>query len=228
MFLTKQGKNIHAIHVTIIFTLSEWSIMKTFFTSACLLACIVAHADDSPWRLYAAGGTATGGDTVFNGRLIEDETNKVTPFEIKPGTGIPLRLGAEYRLSSTLSLRGSLGRMVTDPMGYNASATFTTTSTEAMGLFFLTDALRLGIGVRQSTAVMQGTGLAENMPSIGAYTGKNGAVIEAQYLFSNDTARPKSRQPQVGVTLRLVSESFQRNDLTMNGDHYEVGLALYF
>jgi len=28
--------------------------------------------------------------------------------------------------------------------------------------------------------------------------------------------------------LRLVSESFQRNDVTVNGDHYEVGLALYF
>jgi len=28
--------------------------------------------------------------------------------------------------------------------------------------------------------------------------------------------------------LRLVSESFQRNDITLNGDHYEVGLALCF
>jgi len=25
-----------------------------------------------------------------------------------------------------------------------------------------------------------------------------------------------------------VSESFQRNDITLNGDHYEVGLALCF
>lgn len=190
--------------------------------------CCVAHAEDSLWRVYAAGGMATGGDTVFNGRIVEDGTNRVVPFDIKPGTGIPLRLGAEYRFSAPFSLRASLGRMVTDPMGYNGSASFTTTSTEVIGIFPVTGALRLGIGARQSTAVMQGTGVAESMPAIGSYAGKNGAVIEAQYLFSNDAARPQRRQPQVGVTLRLVNESFARDDVTFNGDHYELGLALYF
>ena len=53
-------------------------------------------------------------------------------------------------------------------------------------------------------------------------------MIEAQYLFSKDATHSKSRQPEVGVTLRLVTESFLRNGVSFNGDHYEVGLGLYF
>jgi len=188
----------------------------------------VAHADDSPWRVYAGGGIATGGDTVYKNIIVQEGTNLVIPFEIKTGTGIPMRVGAEYRLSAPFSVRASLGRKVSDPMGYNGSATFTTTSTEVMGLFNVTNALRLGLGARQSTAVMQATGIVSNIEEIGSYNGKNGAVVEVQYLFSNDAAHPRSRQPEVGVTLRVVNEAFQRDSVNFNGDHYELGLALYF
>lgn len=190
--------------------------------------CSLAHADSSSWRFYAAGGLASGGETVVSGVIVEDGTNKTVPFDIKPGTGIPLRVGAEYRVSAPFALRGAVERTVTDPMGYNGSLTFTSTSTELMGLFSLTPAVRLGAGVRQTTGVLQGTGVAANWPELGTYTSAGGAVLEAQYLFSTDAARPQSRQPQVGVTLRLVSESLQRDGVTLNGDHYEVGLALYF
>jgi len=188
----------------------------------------VAHADDSPWRFYAGGGIATGGDTILHSSIVQDGTNKIVPFDLKPGTGIPVRIGAEYRLSGPLSLRASVGHSITDPSGYNGSVTFTTTTMEVMGLMNLTDALRLGLGARQSTAVVKGTGVAQDWPEVGTYNGKNGAVVEVQYLFSNDAAHPKSRQPEVGATLRLVTESFLRNGVTFNGDHYEVGLALYF
>ena len=188
----------------------------------------VAHADDSPWRFYAGGGIATGGDTVRHSMIVQDGTNRIVPFDLKLGTGMPVRLGAEYRLPGPLSLRASVGRAITDPSGYNGGVTFTTTSTEVMGLVNMTNALRLGLGARQSTTVMQGTGVAQYWDEIGTYDGKNGAVVEVQYLFSNDGAHPKSRQPEFGVTLRLVKESYLRNGVTFNGDHYEVGLALYF
>jgi len=202
--------------------------MKTFIASACLLACMAAHADDSPWRVYAAGGISTGGDTLLRGTMVEQGTSKTVPFEIKPGTGIPVRVGAEYRISAPFAVRGAFERMVTDPSGTNGSVTFTSTSAELMGLFSVSPDIRLGLGVRQTTAVLDGTGVAASWSEVGTYTSAGGAVLEAQYLFSNDPARPQRRQPQVAVTVRLVSESFQRNDVTVNGDHYEVGLALYF
>ena len=187
-----------------------------------------AHAEDSPWRVYAAAGIATGGDTILQSRITEHGTTRTVPFDVKPGTGVPVRLGAEYRIAAPLSLRASVGRSITDPSGYNGSVTFTATATEVMALFNATNALRLGLGARQSTAVIQGTGVAQNWPQVGTYDGKNGSVIEAQYLFSNDATHPKSRQAEVGVTLRFVNESFLRDGVNFNGDHYEVGLALYF
>lgn len=202
--------------------------MKKWILIVLGAVCSLAHADGSPWRFYAAGGLASGGETVVSGVIVENGTNKTVPFDIKPGTGIPLRVGAEYRVSAPFALRGAVERTVTDPMGYNGSLTFTSTSTELMGLFSLTPAVRLGAGVRQTTGVLQGTGVAANWPELGTYTSAGGAVLEAQYLLSTDAARPQSRQPQVGVTLRLVSESLQRDGVTLNGDHYEVGLALYF
>ena len=202
--------------------------MKSWVALVLGLWLSLAHADDSPWRVYAAGGIATGGDTILHSRIIQDGTNTTVPFDIKPGTGIPMRLGAEYRFSGPLAVRASVGRLITDPSGYNGSVTFTATTTEVMGLFNLTNALRLGLGARQSTAVIQGTGVAENWYAVGSYEGKNGAVIEAQYLFSKDATHSKSRQPEVGVTLRLVTESFLCNGVSFNGDHYEVGLGLYF
>jgi len=191
------------------------------------LSCL-AHADDSPWRVYAAGGISTGGETLLRGTIVEDGTKKTVPFDIRPGTGIPLRLGAEYRTSNPFALRASVERTVSDPMGYNGSATFTNTSAELMGLLSVTPAIRLGLGVRKSNAVLDGTGLAANLPQLGTYSSSGGTVLEAQYLFFTDPAQPQRRQPQVAATLRLVSESFQRNDVTLNGDHYEVGLALCF
>lgn len=188
----------------------------------------LAHADESPWRVYAAVGLSTGGETLASGTIVQDGTKKKVPFEIKPGTGIPVRLGAEYRISAPFALRAALERTGTDPMGYNGSLTFTNTAAELMGLFSITPSIRLGAGVRQSTGVLEGSGVASNLPVLGTYTSSGGTVLEAQYLFHTDAARPQSRQPQVGVTLRLVSESFNGNDTTLNGDHYEVGLALYF
>lgn len=190
--------------------------------------CCLAHAQDAPWRVYVAAGLATGGDTVLSGAIVENGSNKTVPFEIKPGTGIPLRLGAEYRVSAPFALRASVGRMVTDPMGYNGSATFTSTSTELMGLYSLTNAIRLGAGVRQTTGVLQGTGVAANLSQLGTYTSTGGTVLEAQYLFYTDPTQPQRRQPQIAATLRLVSESLSREGVTFNGDHYEAGLALYF
>jgi len=204
--------------------MKKWTLLVLVMGAGCCLA----HAQESPWRVYVAGGLATGGDTVFSGVIVEDGTNKKVPFDIKPGTGIPLRLGAEYRLLPAVALRGAVERTVTDPMGYNGSATFTRTSTELMGLYSLSPAIRLGAGVRQTTGVLQGTGVAANLSQLGTYTSAGGAVVEAQYLFYTDPTRPQSRQPQVAATLRLVSESLKRDDITLSGDHYEVGLALYF
>ncbi len=85
-------------------------------------ASCLAHADDSPWRVYVAGGISTGGEALLSGTIVGHGTNKTVPFDIRPGTGIPLRLGAQYRTSNPFALRASVERTVSDPMGYIRSA----------------------------------------------------------------------------------------------------------
>jgi len=59
---------------------------------------------------------------LLSGTIVKDSTNKTVPVDIRPGTGIQLRLGAEYRTSNPFALRASVERTVSNPMGYVRSA----------------------------------------------------------------------------------------------------------
>ena len=201
---------------------------KWWIGLATLCACTFAQADDSNWRLFAAVGMATGGDTIIAGTITNTTTNTVERYDIRAGTGTRYRVGAEYRLLGRFTLQGSIGRSVSDPMGVNGSLTFTTTPTELLAFVNLTDGLRVGGGVRQTSAEMTGTGVAARSPVVGTYTSTQGSVVEFQYLFSADNSNAGYKKTQVGIAFRLVQESFTHNALTFNGDHRELSLVLYF
>ncbi len=179
----------------------------------------------SNWRFIAGAGIADGGETITAGNIVTDGTNKLTPYSIKAGGGTQLRAGMEYRLMDRLSLQGSLGYHVSDPMGYNGSLTFTAVPIELMAFVAITESMRLGAGVRKTTGELKGTGVAAAWSVNGTYSGSIASVAEAQYLFGPTNAKSGA---QFGVSIRTVNETLTHDGLSINGNHYEVGAALYF
>jgi hypothetical protein len=198
--------------------------MKRVMAAAALVAaCALAHADGSNWRFVAGVGFGSGGDTIASGSITTTGTNRVVDFDVKPGDGLQYRAGAEYRLADRVSLQASLGYSVSDPMGMNGSLTFTTVPVELLGFVNLTEAWRIGGGLRNSSAEMKATGVSANWSGAGTYTSSPGSVFEAQYL-----AKFGSQKSQFGGSFRYVSESFTHNSATFSGNHYELGLVLYY
>lgn len=201
---------------------------KIMIGLAVACTCTFAQAEGSNWRFFAAAGLANGGDTIVSGTITTIGTNQVLPFEVKPGTGTQFRLGADYRLLDRLTVQGSIGRSVSDPMGMDGSLEFTTTPVEFLAFVNLTDALRIGGGLRKSHAEMTGSGKSAGWSGLGTYSSDQGSVFEVQYLFSDSGARLGSQKSQFGISLRLVKESFTHDSVTFNGDHREVGVSLYY
>jgi hypothetical protein len=201
---------------------------KALITIAILTSSMAAVAQDSPWRIFVGLGYAAGGEKIFSGTITTIGTNKVTPFDIQSGVGFQERIGAEYRLNERLTVQGSIGHSASEAMGINGSADFTTIPVELMGFAEIGRGFRIGAGLRQATAELRGTGVSENFPLNGRYTGSQGAVLEFQYLFNNGTARSGTSPTQFGVSLRGVTETFSHPLGTLNGDHYEVGVVLYY
>lgn len=188
----------------------------------------LAHAQGSNWRFLAGVGVADGGETITSGNIVTDGTSKLTPYTIKAGGGTQLRVGLEYRLMDRVSLQGSLGYTVSDPMGYNGSLTFTAIPVEFMAFLNITESLRVGAGVRKTHGELKGTGVASAWPVNGTYTGSAASVVEAQYLFGSSDAKTSAQRTQFGISIRAVNETLTHDGLSLNGNHYEVGAALYF
>jgi hypothetical protein len=191
-------------------------------------SCALANAEGSNWRLFAGFGFVNGGESISSGNITNTTTGNQTPYDVKTASGPQFRLGADYRIASRLTLQGSIGYSANDPMGYNGSLTFTTIPVELLGFVNLTDALRIGGGVRKTSAEMTATGVAANWPEVGMYSSNTGAVVEAQYLFPISAGQPGNQTSQFGVSLRYVAESFSHNAISYKGDHVEVGVALYY
>lgn len=192
----------------------------------CTGTSVFAQTQDSPWRAYVGGGFASGGELIYGGEIQVRGTTRLIPYELRPGSGIPFRIGSEYRLESGLALRASLGRAVTDPHGDNGSLTLTTTSAELLALYKVLGGLRIGGGLRQSFADLKGTGVAEGQWK---FSVSPGAVVEAQYVLTRDGVTGNARNAEFGIALRAVKETFKDEfEKTFNGDHYEIGFVLNF
>ena len=170
---------------------------------------------------------ASGGDTIFSGTITTDGTTQVVPFQVTPG-GPKFRLGGDYRLGERITVQGSVGMSTSDPMGYNGSLTFANNPVELLVFANLTDALRAGLGVRQSFARMAATGKVESWPGVGRYESNAAGVAEVQYLFSTDDSKPAHSRPQFGLSVRGVNETFTHHSESFSGNHYELGLVLYY
>jgi hypothetical protein len=201
---------------------------KVLLAIAILAGSMAATAQISPWRFVAGVGYADGGEKIVSGTITTIGTNKVTPFDIQSGIGFQARMGAEYRLTDRFSIQGSIGHSASEAMGIDGSLDFTTIPLELMGFAELGMGFRVGAGLRQSHAELRGTGKTEGFPLNGNYVGNQGSVVELQYLFDNGTGQNGASPTQFGLSMRSVMETFTHTLGTLKGDHYEVGVVLYY
>lgn len=201
---------------------------KTAAALALAALAMGASAQESPWRFVAGLGYANGGEKIASGTITTIGTNHVVPYDIQAGTGFQFRLGAEYRLSDRVALQATLGHSSSDAMGIDGSYEFTVVPLELMGFVDVASGFRIGLGARQSSAELRGTGVAANSPVNGTFVSSQGAVLEVQYLFANGTAPRSNAGPQFGISLRGVNETFTHTLGTLNGNHVELGVVVYY
>jgi hypothetical protein len=187
-----------------------------------------AHAQESNWRVVAGAGMANGGEVISSGIIVVRGTTHEIPFEIKAGNDPQYRIGLEYNLIGGVSVQGTIGYSITDPMGDNGSLEFTTVPVELMAYTSIVGGLRIGAGLRKTKAEITGSGVAANWPELGTYSSSVGKVLEFQYLFSASESLKSFGRTQAGFSARLVNEDFTHNGTTFNGNHYELGLIVYF
>ncbi|MBC7916286.1 MAG: hypothetical protein H7Y28_00615 [Rhodoferax sp.] len=188
-------------------------------------ASLAAHAQDSNWRFVGGLGAASGGEKITSGDITVIGTTQVVPYSVGPGEGIQKRIGFDYRVASRFTLQATIGHMSSEPSGVNGSYDFTVVPAEFMGFVDLPYGLRLGAGLRKSSAELRGKGVVENSPVNGTFKSDGGAVVELQYMFSG---ADKPKGPQFGISLRAVSEKFKHTLGELNGDHKEIGVVLYY
>lgn len=92
----------------------------------------------------------------------------------------------------------------------------------------MTESFRVGAGVRKTMAEMKGTGVASAWTVNGSYSGSAASVVKAQYLFGSGDAKTSAQRTQFGISIRAVNETLTHDGFSINGNHYEVGAALYF
>jgi hypothetical protein len=188
----------------------------------------LAHAQSSNFRFYGGVGFADGGETITAGDIVTQGTNKLTPYTIEAGGGSQWRAGLEYRLLDQVSLQASVGYVVSDPMGYNGSLTYTAVPFELLGFFNITESIRLGGGLRKTSANIRGTGVAQNWAVTGSYSGEPATVLELQYLFGPANTKQNRQHTQFGFSARAVQEKLEHSGQSINANHLELGIAIYF
>ena len=177
--------------------------MKKMIVCAAMFgASLAAHAQDSNWRFYFGLGASSGGDTLYSGIKTIDGSNQVVDYTISPGNGIQKRIGFDYRIADRFTLQASVGHYNADVSGYNGGFDFTIVPVEFMGFMDVASGLRIGAGLRKSSAELRATGVVASAPFAGTFKSDGGAVLEVQYLFSSAERKNGKLVPQFGISLR--------------------------
>jgi hypothetical protein len=157
-----------------------------------------------------AGG---GGDT-----LVPITYTNGTSQAIKSGNGVQFKGGFTYTLNPSLTLLGTLGYEYETTNASNGNVTFSRWPVEALGLWKLSEKVRLGGGMRIATnAKLSGSGVASSLGTT-SFQGKMGVVLQGEYLFTAKDA----------ITLRFIKEQYDVNSVSVNADHAQVGYSHYF
>jgi len=193
--------------------------MKKSFLGAALAIGVAfsAHAADvsAPFHFLLGAGLTYGGDTLITVPFTDGSEDS-----IKAGGLVQLYGGGEYRFNEQFALQATVGYHINDTRAAsNGSVRFTRVPVDLLGLFNLTEKVRIGAGVQfVSGPELKGSGVASNVSQ--SYDSTTGAIVEGEYLFT----------PHIGLKLRYVSEKFTPSNggTKIDGSHAGVMFSYYF
>lgn len=176
---------------------------------AALAAGGAVHAADGggPVKLLLGGGFTSGGDNLVAG----------SGDEMKAGRGLQVFAGAEYWVSEPVALQMNVGIQFDRRKGSNGTLRFQRFPVELMGLYALTNNLRVGAGAQLVFgARLRGSGDASALNQ--DFRHATGRVLEAEYLIT----------PHTALKLRQVSENFTAGDGAAKFSARHVGLMFSY
>ena len=193
--------------------------MKKILVGAALAlgAAFSAQAADagSPFKFLLGAGLTFGGDTLITVPFTDGSTD-----DIKAGGLIHLYGGGEYRFGDAFALQATVGYHINDTKAAsNGSVRFTRIPVDLLGLYSLTDKIRIGGGAQfVSGPELKGSGVASNVNQ--KFDSTTGVIVEGEYLFT----------PHTGLKLRYVSEKFtpEGGGEKVDGSHVGVMFSYYF
>lgn len=158
-------------------------------------------------------GGSMGGDNL----AVADYGNGITD-SIKAGSGVYFTGGADYRISPGLSVQGTLNYHVDDTHANNGSVKFQRFPIELLAYYYLTEAWRIGGGVRYVTgAKLSSSGDASGIDA--KFDNTTSGVVESEYFWV----------PDIGLKLRYVSETFHlRGYGDVKANHFGISANFYF
>lgn len=197
---------------------------KWLIGSMIVLACAVAQAQAPTVRFHGNLGYSVGGATLASGSYTDG-----TSYRVSAGTGLILALGADFRVTDTVTLQATLGSHVDQTNASNGEIAFKRSPVELLAFYDMSEKFRLGGGLRKAqNAELTATGAGLTVVTPGAYESTMGVVLEGQYFFQPYSAERKARW---GLGVRLVSESFKRvsgSADTKDGSHLGVNMLFYY
>lgn len=181
-----------------------------------LAAAPAARAADGggPLKLLIGGGFTSGGDNLVGTALADGSTP-----EMKAGRGLQAYAGGEYWITEPLAVQMTIGFQFDRRKVGGGNLMFQRFPLEVMGLYAITNNLRLGAGAQVVFgARLRGSGDAASLSQ--SYKHSTGRVIEGEFLIT----------PHTAVKLRHVSEKFTAGDGApkIKGDHVGVMFSYYF
>jgi hypothetical protein len=169
---------------------------------------------ESGFKFLAGLGISFGGDKLVSIPTTGKEAS------VSAGSGAFIHVGFEKRFANDFALQTTIGYHSDSDKGSNGSISFTRVPFELIGYKGVTDKVRLGLGLRQSTsAQFSSSGVATSYRSSDSATASVGFLLSVEYLVNE----------KFGISGRVVNESFQfKNDpKTYDGTHAGVLFNVY-
>lgn len=168
----------------------------------------------SPVRFMVGAGLSVGGDNLATVEFTDGHSE-----DLRAGGLLYLTAGADYRISESFSLQGTINYHVNNSTGDNGDVRFQRFPVELVGYYHINPQWRVGGGVRYtSKPKVSSSGVLEGMDF--KFDNTTSALIEAEYFYSAN----------FGVKMRFVNETFKKAGYTgeVNGRHVGISANYYF
>lgn len=172
------------------------------------------QAAASPVRFMVGAGLSFGGDKLTTVEFTDGHSE-----DLRAGGLVYLTAGADYRISESFSLQGTVNYHVNNSTGDNGDVRFERFPVELVGYYHINPQWRVGAGVRYtSKPKISSSGVLDGMDF--KFDNTTSGLIEAEYFYSAN----------LGVKMRFVNETFKKSGYNgeVSGRHVGISANYYF